>query len=215
MPRILIVTGVVALLHALLCTPPALADAAATQALLDLLTPIRSFSADFEQRVIDRDGSELQRSSGAMVVARGNRFRWDTKLPWPQQLVSNGTTLWQYDVDLDQVVERRFDAQLSDTPGLLLAGNTADIESQYDISDVSSGATNAQRFQLRPKRPDSIFTLLEVEFVDEEPVQILLTDGFGQRTELRFANSVRNASIEDDLFELQLPPGVDVLSDGK
>jgi outer membrane lipoprotein carrier protein len=61
------------------------------QQLRDLLAPISSLSAQFEQRIIDANGLELQRSSGQFQVAKPNSLRWIVEQPMPQQVISDGT----------------------------------------------------------------------------------------------------------------------------
>ena len=206
----------IVLLLTVLATPAVFAgDASAVSRLIALLEPISSFSAHFEQHIVDRDGVELEHSAGQVVVARGNRFRWDTLTPWPQQLVSDGATMWQYDVDLEQVIERAFDAKLQQTPGLLLGGDVAAIDEQYEILEQDSGNDATSRFVLIPRNSGGIFVSLIVEFEGLDPVSMTLEDSFGQHTVFEFSGQDRNTPIEETVFKLHIPEGVDVLSNAR
>ena len=93
------------------------------QQLRDLLQPITSLSAQFEQQIIDANGLSIQNSSGIFQVAQPNNLRWIVAEPLPQQVISDGVTLWLYDPDLEQVVVQAFDANIESTPAVLFSGD--------------------------------------------------------------------------------------------
>ena len=45
----------------------------------------------------------LEQSQGTVVLARPGKFRWDYLKPFEQQIVADGTKVWIYDKDLEQV----------------------------------------------------------------------------------------------------------------
>jgi outer membrane lipoprotein carrier protein len=62
------------------------------QQLRDLLQPITSLSARFQQQITDGDGYKLQASEGLFQVSQPNRLRWVIETPMPQR--------WRNAVDL-------------------------------------------------------------------------------------------------------------------
>src|SRR5687768_9284600 len=77
-----------------------------TDTLNQLLRNIRSMRADFIQTLMDNNGKMIQQSWGKMALQRPGQFRWETKRPNEQLIVANGSRLWIYDPDLQQVVVR-------------------------------------------------------------------------------------------------------------
>ena len=61
------------------------------QQLRELLQPITSLSAQFEQQITDANGFEMQTSSGLFQVAQPNNLRWIVSEPMPQQVISDPT----------------------------------------------------------------------------------------------------------------------------
>jgi outer membrane lipoprotein carrier protein len=107
------------------------------QQLRELLQPITSLSAQFEQQITDANGFEMQTSSGLFQVAQPNNLRWIVSEPMPQQVISDGITLWLYDPDLEQVIIQPFDANIESTPAMLFSGDLDRLDSTYFILESS------------------------------------------------------------------------------
>ena len=104
-------------------------QAAATplDAYLDNLKTLR---ASFLQTLADAHGHEIDRATGTLIVSRPGKFSWEIH---PQNatgasngagqlMVCDGTNLWFYDRDLQQVTVKPVDAALTATPAMLLSG---------------------------------------------------------------------------------------------
>jgi len=117
------------------------------QQLRDLLQPITSLSARFEQQIIDADGFELQVSQGLFQVSQPNRLRWVVESPMPQQIIADGVTLWIYDPDLEQVIIQPFNEDIATTPAVLFSGDLDQLDKAYFVTQLGDG-----RFELKPSR---------------------------------------------------------------
>ncbi len=177
-----------------------------TQQLRDLLQPISSLSAQFEQQIIDANGFELQTSAGLFQVSQPNNLRWIVNQPMPQHVISDGVTLWLYDPDLEQVVIQPFNTDIASTPAMLFSGDLDQIDNAYSILRAADGV-----FKLSPKEPGSLFGELTIEFDGKVPVSIGLTDSLGQITQIKFAEVSYNPVIPADLFAFKVPADVDVI----
>ena len=191
---------------------PALAasttDAAAVTRVEGFLGQLSSLRADFRQTVTDTRGRVLERAEGTMALARPGRFRWDYRVP-EQLIVSDGVTVWLYDVELEQVTVRAAGEALAGTPAMLLAGD-ADLNGEFEITHA--GLEGGLEWSLlTPRRPDSDFRDLRLGFEGTELRRMTLHDRLGQTTELELLNIVRNPHIDDHLFSFKPPPGVDVV----
>lgn len=201
-----------ALLIGSLAIAPALAapttDAAAASRVEGFLDRLTSLRADFRQTVTDAHGRVLERAEGTMALARPGRFRWDYRVP-EQLIVSDGVTVWLYDIELEQVTVRPAGEALAGTPAMLLAGE-ADLGDEFEITHA--GLEDGLEWSLlTPRRPDSDFRDLRLGFQGTELRRMTLHDRLGQTTELELLNIVRNPRIDDHLFSFKPPPGVDVV----
>ena len=177
------------------------------QQLRNLLQPISSLSAQFKQQVTDADGFQLQQSEGLFQVAQPNNLRWIVEQPMPQQVISNGLTLWLYDPDLEQVIVQAFDASIESTPAILFSGDLTRLDSAYFIRQLSPDV-----FQLTPEQGGSLFSELQIIFVDQLPASISLTDSLGQVTRIAFSDVQLNPSLPAALFEFEIPGDIDVIN---
>jgi outer membrane lipoprotein carrier protein len=177
------------------------------QQLRNLLQPISSLSAQFKQQVTDADGFQLQQSEGLFQVAQPNNLRWIVEQPMPQQVISNGLTLWLYDPDLEQVIVQPFDASIESTPAILFSGDLTRLDSAYFIRQLSPDV-----FQLTPEQGGSLFSELQIIFVDQLPASISLTDSLEQVTRITFSDVRLNPSLPAALFEFEIPGDIDVIN---
>lgn len=174
-----------------------------------LLQPISSLSARFEQRVTDSGGFQLQETSGTFLVARPGKIRWISEAPMKQEVVSNGTTLWIYDPDLEQVTVQPFDPDIAATPAVLFSDDLDKLDRAFFVSRQTSGKID--EFELKPEQGGSLFANIVLQFQGGTPAGMILMDTLGQRTSIRFEKPVINAPASDAQFVFEIPDGVDVI----
>ncbi len=177
------------------------------QQLRDLLQPITSLSARFEQQISDADGFELQASEGLFQVSQPNRLRWIVETPMPQQIIADGETLWIYDPDLEQVIIQPFNEDIATTPAVLFSGDLDQLDEAYFVIQLDE-----RRFELKPEQGGSLFDSMTIVFDGGKPASIALTDSLGQTTSIRFTQLELNPRLSGDQFVFEIPNGVDVIN---
>lgn len=202
----------IAFMLLVLACPAVFADAASAGRLAALLEGMRSIEADFVQRLYDEDGTLVQQSEGHVLLAHPGRFRWQTRAPFEQLVVSDGHTVWQYDPDLAQVVIRPMDQRADQLPSLLLSGDIAAVEAQFEIDSVPAQDAG-EHFELRAHEPGGLFSRLDVGFSGGVLRSLSIGDGLGQRTEMIFSAVTPLVAAVPDAFTFVTPPGVDELHD--
>lgn len=180
-------------------------------AVLRYFSGLNSLQAEFVQKVFNDQSHLLQTSSGKVFMQKPGRFRWDYQEPFKQLIVADGTRLWLYDSELQQVTVKRLDKALSTTPLALLSGE-APIDKAFTIGAASSSGGMVW-YELRPKDPQAEFKLLRVGFSGNTLKMLELEDVFNQRTRLSFEKLERNVDIDPALMRFTPPPGVDVVGD--
>jgi chaperone LolA len=203
---------VAALLLGWSCIAPASAapnvDAAAALRVEGFLGQLTSLRAEFRQTVTDAGGRVLERAEGTMALARPGRFRWDYRVP-QQQIVSDGATVWLYDVELEQVTVRAAGEALAGTPAMLLAGK-GDLKDEFAITDAGS-QDGLDWSRLTPLRTDGDFREVRLGFAGRELRRMTFFDRLGQTTELELSRLERNPRLDPAVFTFAPPPGVDVV----
>ncbi|TLX56116.1 outer membrane lipoprotein carrier protein LolA [Stutzerimonas nosocomialis] len=197
---------------ALLFVGPAQADqAASTERLTALLSKAETLSGRFSQLSLDGTGTQLQEASGELALKRPGQFRWHTDAPMEQLLVSDGSKVWLYDPDLEQVTIQTLDQRLTHTPALLLSGDVSEISQNFEISHKEAG--DVVDFVLKPRASDTLFDNLRLSFRGGVINDMQLIDSVGQRTNILFMGVKMNEPIPADQFTFEIPAGADVISE--
>ena len=177
------------------------------------LKQLNNVEARFVQHTHDGQGSLLQTQSGKIFLKHPNKFRWESEPPYQQLLLTDGTTLWQYDEDLEQVTVQTLDHRISSTPALLLSGNSEGLAEEYEI--YGEKLQEEKHFVLIPKRSDSLFDRLRMEFNGQGILQrMIIKDEVGQKTVINLSQFKSNKELTDKLFTFIPPEGVDVIESG-
>jgi outer membrane lipoprotein carrier protein len=190
---------------------PATAGAASADALKALLEQTTTARARFAQMVLDRNLKQLQQVTGTMQFSRPGKFRWEYDKPYEQTIVSDGSRLWLYDKDLNQVTVRRLDRALGSSPAALLAGSN-EIEKSYTLTSAGS-QDGLDWLDAVPKTQDTAFERIRLGFGKAGLEAMELRDQFGQITVIKFSTIERNAQLPQEAFRFTPPPGADVISE--
>ena len=172
------------------------------------LDGVRSLTADFKQEIWTEDQRLQQTDTGSLSLKRPNRFRWTYEGPAELVIVADGTKLWIYDKELEEVTVTPFDDTAGASPAVLLSGDR-NVREDFDV--VQSYTRDALDWiELEPKKA-SDFSSISIGFNGTEPRRLELVDGLGQVTRIELDNLDVNPELADQLFELDVPAGVDVI----
>ena len=168
-----------------------------------------AFAADFQQSLIDPDGLVLEKTSGTLEIQRPGRFRWVYEEPYEQWLVADGTNIWSYDVDLEQVTVKPQAEALANTPALLLGGSGKAMDQfEHDGSFTENGLTWVR---LLPVDTESGFRRVELGFEEGRLSRMVFFDNLEQTTVVVLENVVVNEPIDAARFRFTVPDDVDVV----
>ena len=172
---------------------------------------IETFSASFQQTLYDENSEPLQTSKGTVVLKRPGRFVWTYTEPAAQEIVADGTRIWLYDQELEQVTVNAIDERLAGTPLVLLMGD-APLTEAFEVESLGE-EQGVQWLELTPRSESSDFETVFIGLADGGLSAMELRDNFGQATQIRFADFESGIKIDDSLFEFHVPDGVDVIGD--
>ncbi|MDJ0813254.1 MAG: outer membrane lipoprotein chaperone LolA [Woeseiaceae bacterium] len=185
-------------------------DEATGRQLVDsFVEDITTFSAGFEQVLLDPGGEVLERTTGTLEISRPGQFRWSYVEPYEQWLIADGLNIWSYDLDLAQVTVKPQAQALANTPALLLGGAEDALE-QFDY-EGSYRETVTTWVRLAPKNTDSGFMRVELGFIDDMLSRMVFFDNLDQTTLVEFSDLAVNAPLEPGRFRFEIPDGVDVV----
>ncbi|TXL00520.1 outer membrane lipoprotein carrier protein LolA [Methylococcaceae bacterium HT1] len=192
----------------LLLSVVAHADSTAVQKLEGIISRAKNIQAKFTQVSLDELGKVMQTSQGDFYLQQPGKFRWNYNKPYEQQIVSKDGKVWFYDADLEQLIIKKIDQSIGDTPALLLSGSV-DLNEKYTIVKQRQEG-DILWLKLTPKNTDSSFKYILVGLKGDMLYGMELSDNFGQLTQIIFSDVTMAKSLAPDLFEFIVPEGTDV-----
>ena len=188
------------------------AVAGALNDLNSFLKNTQSATGQFEQKVITDKGENPDGAGqGTFKFLRPGCFSWHYEAPFEELMMSNGKTLWLYDVEMAQVTVKKLTSALPATPASILFGNN-NFSKDFEVKELPS-QKGLNWLLATPKDSNSAFSEVRIAFKQKLPVQMILKDNFGQRTELVFTGVKGNVPMKKTDFDFKVPKGVDVLED--
>ncbi len=175
------------------------------------LTGVTTMRAQFRQILLDENQQIVQNARGTLVLKRPGQFRWDYQDPYEQLILSDGTHLWLYDADLEQVTVKSLDDSLASTPAMLLSGDA----SMTDGFKLTEAGQYGEVFwmTLVPRNQETDFRNISLGFVDGQLQLMELEDSLDQLTRIILQEVERNPVLADDTFEFVPPAGSDVIGE--
>lgn len=199
---------------------------------------IKDFEAEFSQesRIVSLD--RAQRGRGQVWFKFGGvspqglplaKFRWEYRLPTEQVMVSNGTTLWAYLPENNQVIESDLEYALREQPEnpvsfLTGLGNLSrDFVIRWAAPSRDAGGNYV--LELEPRRASELIARLVI-VVDQkavgakDTVQVFpilstsVSDPSGNLTTIEFRSVRINRHPAASVFEFTPPDGVDLVRAG-
>ncbi len=189
---------------ALLCAPVLAVAQNAEQLLQRKLATIKTFSASFEQRVLDAQQQVLQQGKGQLLLKQPALFRFETTEPEPNLFIGDGDTLWFYNEPLEQLTLYDAATEVNRTPFVLLTSGKAELWAQYDVS------RDGEQFVIRAKHADSPVKQLILSFSDDALAKMQVLDMNAQLSEFNFTLVQLNIALDASLFRFEPPAGTDI-----
>lgn len=164
----------------------------------------------FAQSVVTKSGKKPQNSTGSFALARPGKLRWAYEKPYQLLLVADGTRLWTYDADLNQVTVGKMDKTLGASPAALLTGESLDRHFTLSEAGVADGLEIVDAV---PQAADSTFARVRIGLSNNLPRLMEVRDNFGQTTTLLFTEFRPNPMLAKDTFLFVPPKGADVVGE--
>lgn len=171
----------------------------------------KSVRANFHQVVTDKQGRKVQEVDGEMQLLRPNKFRWDYRKPYEQQIISDGNQVWLYDTELAQVTVRSLNKSIGSSPAALLAGG-AEIDKTFKMMNAVA-KDKLEWVNAIPTDKESGFERILMGFNANKIQELSLVDSFGHTTKIVFTQVEVNPVLEDKNFLFKAPKGVDVVGE--
>ncbi|MEN1942291.1 outer membrane lipoprotein chaperone LolA [Luteimonas sp. MJ293] len=188
------------------------AHADARASLDSFTSDLRGLQGDFSQQVFDGSGRLRESSSGSVALSAPRLFRWEYENPYPQLIIADGTRVWVYDPDLEQVTVRPQGEEEQNNPLAALIDPTM-LDRDFVIGEGGT-RDGMEWLEVTPREAtDAGFQSAQLGFANGAMVKMEVLDALGQRTTIEFSNWQKNPGFAADAFSFTPPPGVDVVGE--
>jgi len=170
----------------------------------------QSFSAKFTEELTGT-GRVKRTRSGQVLYKRPGKMRWEFVLPQRETVVSDGHKLYDYQPDLNQVLELPLERAFKSAAPLAFLLGIGNMRRDFTASlPLSTPTDQLVHLILTPKGGgDRIEMGLDPSTYDLMTVKV--TDALGNTTSIRFSAVHTNVQLADALFNFQVPDGADVV----
>lgn len=175
---------------------------------------MKDFQSEFEQETFLSSINKIEKGSGSVYFKKDARMLWEYKAPAVQKIILDGTNLWFYLPEENQVMKNNFSTIPRHIIIDLFRGKI-EIQKKFKVSSLQSETKDQQTeiaLELLPIIYNPTMTKLTL-WIDPKEYYILRTsleDEFGNRTVLKFFNIEIDKGIDDTLFQFTPPPGVEI-----
>ena len=182
-------------------------DAAST--LDNYLKGLQTYSAAFEQRLINEHDELIEKSVGVFYLRKPGMFHWAYVDPYSQMLISDSRSLWIYEEDLEQVIIQDVGDSLGKSPAAILGGNVP-IREHYLVIDMGI-SDDHHWLEMTPRDINSQYNSIRLGFKGTQLSQMLLFDNLGQKNMISFLDIKLNQNLNLELFTFIAPAETDII----
>jgi outer membrane lipoprotein carrier protein len=141
-------------------------------------------------------------------------MRWEYEKPDRQIIITNGSKLWIYRPDDNQVMIGKSPAFFGDGKG---AGFLADIKLLRRKFTITPGQSKDARFYALKLRPvNESLGITEIHLYVSKTTfnvkRVVTVNPYGDKTSIDLINSRFDQILDDNLFTFEVPEGTDVLT---
>lgn len=178
-----------------------------TKILADLRHDLSGMQADFIQYELLESGEKSDINSGQVYMQAPSKFRWQYIEPVEQLIVADGTNVWVYDEDLEQVTVKE---QNNEMNPIYVIINDKKSQQQYNIKHEMR-SNGLDWISLTPKEVNEEVKTVWLAVKNNTVEQIKVENQFNQTMVFEFHSSLKNPGFDADLFQFVPPEGVDVI----
>jgi outer membrane lipoprotein carrier protein len=174
---------------------------------------LNDLKAEFDQTAFNKSLNQSIPAQGTVYLKKGGKLRWEYADPTPQQIVSDGKTVWIYTPALSQVNVGPAPEALAGPAGSFLTG-LGKIREHFAVRFLNPAEPRDRDgnlvLDLTPKQPLPTMTRLILSFDPRswDVRRAVMYDQFENTVTMQFKKTVVNSGLADSLFTFVAPKGV-------
>ncbi len=152
-------------------------------------------------------------ATGHLFVRPPDRMRWEYERPERQVILTDGETLWIWRPEDNQVMVGRAPAYFGDGKGASFLSDIREIRKSFEVRLEPDAEPGHYRLKLLPKQKthDIAAVYLSVSKDRFIVAQIATHNDYGDITRITLTDFTFDEPLPDDIFDLDVPPGTDMI----
>ena len=174
---------------------------------------VNDLKAEFDQTAFNKSLNQSIPAKGTVYLKKGGKLRWVFADPTPQEIVSDGKTLWVYTPALAQVNVGPAPEALAGPAGSFLAG-LGRVREHFGVRFLNPAEPRDRDgnvvLDLTPKQPLPTMNrlILTLDPKAWEVRRAVVYDQFENTVTMIFRKTTVNSGIADSVFTFVAPKGV-------
>jgi chaperone LolA len=167
---------------------------------------IKDIKGSFTQKSHIKDLKRTDIYGGEFFIKRPHKMKWEYKGKTPHEVIISNDEILIYQKKEKQAFRGKFDrATYGQAPIALLSG-FGRVQEEFNVSKKNG------KLLLTPKQPMGNIVSVEIETSEDKfPIKsFIVNDSRSNRIEITLKDVEINTGLEDRLFELSLPKGVNI-----
>ena len=180
------------------------------------LNSMRSLQAEFENLYYSMSVSLPLREKGIFYFKRPDRMRWEYKEPEKKLFLFKEGTFLFYIPEENQLIRSRTFKEGYESGILALLGGRQSLRDNYRIELNAFPTENKKVHQIKlTPRAEGEFSyiLLEIDASNWLILKAIFFDWAGNKQEFRFSRIRIDVPLPSNLFDLEVPPGCEIIDD--
>jgi outer membrane lipoprotein carrier protein len=177
---------------------------------------ITDIQARFTQEYINKSLNQVKKAEGKVYFKKSGMMRWEYRKPFRQEIVSDGTMIWHYQPEDNQVIVGEISKTIREKiPAAFLSGE-GDLRRDFRVRGPMGESRKEDAWYLLdlvPVEPQAEIQRLVLR-IDPKRYLIVQTDiydAFENINRIRFSGIKIDRNLTDSLFTFTIPPGSQVL----
>ena len=172
-----------------------------------------SFSASFIQASTIKAMEITDSASGKLYVQYPGKMRWEYMEPESQLIVTDGTQLWMYRPEDNQVMVGQASTFFSEGKGAGFLSDIRLLRKDFDISleDIRFGDYYNLKLVPLEKNWDIAYVHLLISKITFHIAQVFTYNAYDDVTRIELVDPQFDESFDDAFFTFKIPQGVDIL----
>ena len=174
---------------------------------------VPGFTADFDQESILKAMAVTDTASGRLMVRQPGKMRWEYLVPDPQTIITDGSDLWVYRPEDNQVLVGKAPSFFGEGKGAGFLSDIKTIRNSFRISLEPADEPTLYRLKLVPNRSSVDFMEVRLDISKKrfDLVRIVTFNVYGDETRIDLKNVDFNNPPPEALFRFDVPEGADVV----